>query len=288
MEDFLKNAPLYQQRVLRDDGHEVTTDLFARLPAITAECPECKGKHTFNVELIDDKIPAEYEHHHHILTSPSYHHHIECIKSGGVHCIKYQCKKCNSFVKTFFLLFEEKKAANTEVDEYLIVYVQKIGQYPPYSIDPESVMRSYLDDKDLALYKHGLVSESHGYGIGAFAYYRQIVENKIDDLMGDIESLAGSVDEEMKASFQEARSKTSVAEKINLIYEYLPSKLKPGGENVLKIIYTELSNGLHNKSDDECLRYAQSIKNCLVFLIRRMEEQKAADESFHDSIKNIK
>ncbi len=32
-------------------------------------------------------------------------------------------------------------------------------------------------------YRKGLICENHSYGVGAYSYYRRIIENVIDDLL---------------------------------------------------------------------------------------------------------
>ena len=67
-------------------------------------------------------------------------------------------------------------------------WIIKVGQEPAWSIDIEpyleKIFGKYVND-----YKKGLINESQGYGIGAFAYYRRIVEVIIDELLNDILSL---------------------------------------------------------------------------------------------------
>lgn len=41
-------------------------------------------------------------------------------------------------------------------------------------------------------YKKGLICESHGYGIGAHAYYRRIVENIVNWLLEQVGDLLAS------------------------------------------------------------------------------------------------
>ncbi len=280
MEKFLEEAPLYQKNII-SDGTRIPVTIFHSPPAITTDCPLCKGSYTFNAKSINGEPPEFYE---------GFDPRKSKIEDGNIYHVQYQCKKCNYFIKHFYLLFEEitKEEADHPEDDHIVVYVQKIGQLPPYSIEPESTMTAYLDDKDLALYKNGLITESQSYGIGAFAYYRQVLENKINNLVGDIEGFVESADTEIKARFEEAKKQANTADKIKLIYDYLPGALKPAGNNVLKMIYTELSDGIHNKSDEQCLQSAQAIRGCLVFLIRKIEEQKSTTKAFQNSVEKIK
>lgn len=42
------------------------------------------------------------------------------------------------------------------------------------------------------------------------------------------------------------------------------------GQNVFAIIYRALSEGMHAKSDEECLKAAGSIRVCLAFLVKKI------------------
>jgi hypothetical protein len=54
-------------------------------------------------------------------------------------------------------------------------FVQKVGQFPPWSIRVDRNAEQILG-QHVEIYKRGLTCESQGYGIGAFSYYRRIVE----------------------------------------------------------------------------------------------------------------
>ena len=81
--------------------------------------------------------------------------------------VNYVCAACQLyFVKYMFKVSDDGKS------------IQKTGQYPPWLIEPTESLRAALGER-LDVYKKGLINESQGYGIGAFAYYRRIVEDLI-------------------------------------------------------------------------------------------------------------
>jgi hypothetical protein len=279
METFLENMPLYQKFLIVDDG-VWRLSKFASLPAITAVCPKCSDRHTFNSHLVNNQVPNSYE-------SMGSFNQVRAA-DNSIFRLTYICKKCNHFKKDFFIRFviedyegTDKKGVHNKV------YVTKIGQYPAFSIEPEPTMIAYLDKKNLELYENGIICESQSYGVGAFAYYRQVVENKITSLLDDVEKFLENNNKESREAFKQAKTDQDTAKKIKLVSDYLPSVLKPDGINVLRMIYTALSDGLHNKSDEECLRIAQDLRACLAFLVKKIEEQKSDVKSFKESVKTL-
>jgi hypothetical protein len=138
-------------------------------------------------------------------------------------------------------------------------------------------------------YKRGLICESQGYGIGAFAYYRGIVEEIIEKLLEDIPKLMTGVDQE---KYLEALKRVGAAkradEKIKLVKDLLPSILKPNGKNPLQILYDTLSEGIHGKTDEQCVVLAQNIRMVLVYLVDRLLIVKTADAEFTEGMKKLK
>jgi len=121
--------------------------------------------------------------------------------------------------------------------------------------------------KHQALYRKGLISESQGYGIGAFAYYRRILEEIIDGLLEQVEKLlASSEKESYLAALENVKKTRIVAEKINLVRDLLPPILCPDGKNPLSLLHGILSEGLHADTDERCLELAVETREILIFL----------------------
>ncbi len=77
----------------------------------------------------------------------------------------------------------------------------KVGQYPPLSIEPSAELSKALGEEDTALYKKALVNGNYAFGIGALAYFRRVIENKVNlllDLIGEAAELANFETEELQ------------------------------------------------------------------------------------------
>jgi len=131
--------------------------------------------------------------------------------------------------------------------------MMKVGQYPPWSIEPSKDLKDVLGEHE-STYKKGTICESQGYGIGAFAYYRRIVENIIAQMLADIATL---IDPDKRDTYEAALASVSAsivaAEKINVVKDMLPANLRPGGINPLATLHDALSVGIHTLDDEDCM-----------------------------------
>lgn len=177
--------------------------------------------------------------------------------------LDYRCSNCKKTFKTFALIAFIKSSAK--------VSVAKIGEFPPYGPQtPGRVISMIGLDKDLFL--KGRRCETQGLGIGAFAYYRRVVENQKGRIINQIENVArrlGARDEILKR-FQRAASETQFSKAIDDVKESIPESLLIRGHNPLTLLHTALSEGLHAQTDDECLGYANSIRIVLTDLAERI------------------
>ena len=83
-------------------------------------------------------------------------------------------------------------------EEQEIIYMEKIGQYPGWNIEMDKELEKMLGEHT-KYYKRGLICESQSYGIGAYAYFRRITEDIIDELL---ESILGLVEEDEKNNIE--------------------------------------------------------------------------------------
>jgi hypothetical protein len=163
----------------------------------------------------------------------------------------------------------------------------KVGQQPPYEINPDPTLSKRLGDYS-DLFKKGLICESQGYGIGAFAYYRRIVEAVIDQLLNDIEGLIADDDKaQYTAALQRTKASFVATEKIEVVKHLIPTILRPGGANPLGILHTALSEGIHALSDEECLDRAVAVREAMIFLVHQVAETKSSAQKFNAHIRKL-
>lgn len=236
-----------------------TLDLIEK-PAINMHCPNCKSIQTFN-------MTNEYYKPYGYSNVPS--------DDKKLH-LKYLCQSCKNFEREFNIYVSPN-----------LDYVYKYGQYPEWQIKMDKNFETILG-KHSTTFRKGLVCESQGYGIAAFAYYRRITEEIIDELLESISDLVETENVEKYKIALEATKKTRVTQdKIELVKDLLPSILKPNGINPLGILHSELSEGLHAESDESCLENANHVKSILIFLVNQIIQSKQASKDFSIGMKSL-
>ena len=190
--------------------------------------------------------------------------------------MRYKCQFCKNFERIFYIHLSRN-----------LDFCYKIGQYPSWEINIDGNLEKTLGEHSRT-FKKGLVCESQGYGIGAFAYYRRITEDIIDELLESIFDLVEENNKDKYKSAIEETKKTRITqEKIDLVKDLLPSILRPGGYNPLGVLHSELSEGLHTQTDEVCLEKAAHIRDILTFLVNQIIQSKEAAKSFTSSMQAL-
>jgi len=167
--------------------------------------------------------------------------------------LDYRCKNCGRSSKVFpiFASATTGFAGN----------VLKLGEFPafgPYT--PPRLVSLIGPDRDVFL--KGRRSESQGLGVGAYAYYRRVVENQKDRLLDEIIRVAERVKsgDEVIDTLKAAKQETQFSKAVASAKGVIPETLLIEGHNPLTLLHSALSEGLHAKSDEECLQLATSIR----------------------------
>jgi hypothetical protein len=178
----------------------------------------------------------------------------------------YTCRNCGESTQYYQIIWRED---NPDIFSFV-----KVGQWPPLTIEPSPELEKALGPEDSKLYKKGLVNFQFGYGIGAVAYFRRVLENKINTLLDLIAEAARNenVASEHVERIEAVKKSHRVEDKIVVASEVLPAHLKPGGHNPLDKLYAPLSAGLHGESDDQCLTTFAEARFVLEFLFKNLTE----------------
>ncbi|WP_018456780.1 hypothetical protein [Bradyrhizobium sp. WSM4349] len=180
--------------------------------------------------------------------------------------LSYLCSNCESNQKMFAL----HVAIDRESDGCGKCY--KFGEYPAFGpATPSRLLR--LLKKDREIFLKGRRCEAQGLGIGAFSYYRRVVENQKDMILEQIIAVAQRVGASADAisQLQAAKKETQFTKAIASVRDALPQSLLVGGHhNPLALLHKALSDGLHARSDEHCLELAQDIRLVLADLAERL------------------
>ncbi|PZX91878.1 hypothetical protein DOS84_18260 [Flavobacterium aquariorum] len=255
--EFIEEYSLF--RKYKSEGISKNLQDWKKTP-INMTCNVCKSLQTFN------------------LSNDFYYEGSsqKIFANNRVLNLKYICQSCKNFNRHFYVY------VNENVNEFY-----KVGQFPEWEIKMDKNLEKTLN-KHSPTFRKGLVCESQGYGIGAFAYYRRITEEIIDELLDSISEL---IEEEHKSEYlialEKAKKTRVTQEKIDIVKDLLPTILKPNGMNPLGVLHSELSEGLHASTDEACLENANHIKSILTFLINQIIQSKESAKSFTSSMKSL-
>ena len=208
-------------------------DYTFRLPEIELICENCAGRRHFRApdDEVSTRDPAQ-----------------EVVKSW-----EYWCRNCGLCQKVYSVLFE------CDVGRFV-----KLGEWPPFGPHvPANVIKLIGPDRDLFL--QGRRAESLGLGIGAYTYYRRVVEGQKDRIIDRVVQVARQVklEEETIRTLAAAKGMTSFERAVEAIGHAFPDRLRIETHNPLRLLHGFLSKGVHEMTDDECLERATAARHVL-------------------------
>lgn len=200
--------------------------------------------------------------------------------------IKGICQSCHTSVHYLIRSYSDKKWS--ERSSGIKIFIQKTGQYPPLEVKPDKIVEKYLTEEDLSLYKKAVTSLSFGYGIGAFAYFRRIIENEIKRIIKDISSIEFDGAENIRKAYLLFETNHQMSSLITTITPYLPPSLLIAGDNPIQLLYKQLSEGIHALLEEECLERATLINVILPFVIKKVNEEKFQMTEVVEAMKKLR
>jgi hypothetical protein len=251
--EFLETCPPDVEMAVRERAsgpyQTGTGRTFYRLhaPELDLHCEKCNGTRAF-------KFTRESA--------------IALSKAVSFDELDYECKNCkedNKFRKRFCIAI---------IGEGKVGAVQKIGEYPAYSPVTSRKIFDLIGENHRELFLKGRRAELRGLGIGAFAYYRRIVDDQKDLIIEQLEKVAkrlGALPDVLKI-FARAKVEDQFTNAIKQIKDALPPALFISGHNPLTILYDVLSDGIHDLTDEECLAHAKTVRTLLIALADRISE----------------
>jgi hypothetical protein len=142
-------------------------------------------------------------------------------------------------------------------------------------------------DRDLFL--KGRRCESQGLGIGAFGYYRRVVEQQkqrfIDQVI-KISNILGASEEKL-ASLKLARDESQFSKAMDSLKTSIPETLLIKGRNPFTLLHSALSDGLHEQSDERCLELAHHIRVILVEFAEKINSALSDDKELSEAVDRL-
>ena len=192
----------------------------------------------------------------------------------------YRCKHCEGSQKIFSLLVCLNK--NQEW------FVTKVGEWPPYGPRlPNRVLK--LVQADVECMRLGRRAEAMSFGIGAFAYYRRVVERQKDALFDKVIAVSKKIGAkaELLEALESAKRDFQFSKSLEGFKVAIPDSLLINGENPLTLLHKALSAGIHNDSDQECLSLAHDIRVVLTELAGRSAAILREQSELNEAVKRL-
>lgn len=196
----------------------------------------------------------------------------------GIYVLTYLCSACQL---TRFLCWVEVSRNKS--------WIRKLGQYPPWDISVPRDLAKTLGKDDTVLLKHALASLGVSYGIGACIYFRRVLENQLNKLLEIyLETRMAEKAPQDELEFIRQILNTVVAEeKIRLINKTTAGAIPTFASNPITLSYVKLSDGLHNKSDGECVDIAQAAYGVLVRLLVDLKREQENQQEYKNNIQKL-
>lgn len=160
---------------------------------------------------------------------------------------EYKCKNCGHGPVRYYFYWAKEKFTS-------VFY--KVGQYPELEERVSQTLEEALSAEDLKVYKNALRMRNFNLGIAAVAYMRRVVENQMNDMLEVLRqaALAHNAPPEVLARHEAMMKEKRFSEKVDYAGDLLPENLRPQGKpNPMAILHELSSEGLHAKSDEECV-----------------------------------
>lgn len=194
------------------------------------------------------------------------------IKVKEIDCWDVWNSEASEHVRTgFFLVTLKCKRKDNDILRFVFFrskeLVLKVGQWPSLAdLQFAELGKKYdkvLPKEDLKNLKKAIGLVAHGAGAGSFVYLRRIFENLIFETYQQHTSTV---------SEKEFKSKR-MEDKVEVLKAFLPSQLLE-----MKSIYGILSKGVHELSEEECLRYFAPLKLSIELILDQKIEQEKKRE----------
>ena len=195
--------------------------------------------------------------------------------------LSYICSNCRKTTKTFSLA--AKRKINTNTGE-----CYKLGESPVYGPPtPSRLIKLIGPDREIFL--KGRRCENQGLGIGAFIYYRRVVEDQKNRILDEIIKVSTKlkVKDNIIDKLKEAKLETQFSKALSLAKDTVPEILLINGHNPLTLLHSALSNGVHNQTDEECLAIASSIRLVLSELSERLSQALKDEAELNSAVSKL-
>ncbi len=197
---------------------------------------------------------------------------------------RYTCTNCGGVTRSYWLSLRPTKTEDKRTPPggftrlVLECSILKVGQNPAWQPElPKGVWRPLREGESEDLLARGIACLREGYGIGAAAYFRRVIEDETNAILDQLEAAAAAEDNQPAlAQIRKAREQRESKERLKLASQSIPKMLASGGANPVHILYDALSGPLHGDSEEKSLEVARKTLKALTLILGVLRDHLAA------------
>ena len=285
-EEFITAAPRYVQ---------ASVDGFSPPAKIDFDCPSCEKETTWAKVADEAHLSSTDDGTRKV---PDY-----SIKSVG-----YKWYKCGAGLVT--IIYREvahgsrvvpqrpstgqsRNTMNTPPSAVkILTAVMKVGQYPAPTISIPKGLSKALGDEAAGLYRKALISRNSGYGLAAVGYMRRVVEDKTNELVEVAAQYAESFGAEpavvttIRKAVDSSKC-TPYEDKLKIAATVFPANLLVGSINPLRVLFGDVSQGLHGLSEERCIEIADEIRTVFEYVFEKLRAEVEDRRAFIENVKRL-
>lgn len=305
MKEFLETYPLYKEYLLLEEYKLGNQDYVFKsdFDGINFDyyCEREQGVKPFQIVIEEETKPLKHSPERKDRVIPD--DHFIDDKLNYFVLARGMCKSCEEYSVYFLLNVYSNNPISSIFQNYRNVqldprhaydfpetniYIKKVGcSHQKKVIIKKEITKHFDRETNNWLFKAKSSLES-GFGIGAFAYCRRIIEKELITIIQEIRSLPDSNALEIGKLLEEYEDNPRTSTIYDNIIKYLPGSLKSLQDNPISLLYKQTSEGLHNLTEAECLERAGNIIRILEFTISKIKEEKSEIKDVKDAIKNLR
>ena len=280
--ELLLNDGLYDKKTITQETEEDWIKLLRGDIRISCYCPKCKDKRVF---ILDPPLTQKINRNGEIskladyLVDQKHLYNMNHMPRPGVYDQNekdewfWRQNDLEGLTRIITLSFRCAMNDSHKLDFFLSTgadFVEKVGQKPSVadlSLEEMNRYKKVTSEQSLKELKRAIGLNAHGIGVGAYVYLRRIFERIIEKVKSS--AIA-------KGDFQEGDfTGKRIDEMIAMLKKDLPDTMVDN-----KVFYKIVSKGIHELSEEECIKYFPVLRDAIILILRewqmKQDEQEAA------------
>lgn len=271
--EFLLVVPLYAEITFVDDQCWKVVDLLYFGGTYDSFCPKCGRDSTFQV-IVGERPPGftRNDAREKMLKAHGANPEFPALETN-IYRVHARCTRQNAHTQDFLFFIDRRLVTGEAGTCHTESFIQKIGQQPSFADLHISKIKRYapvLTKPQLRELNRAIGLASHDVGVGSYVYLRRVFEGLIEEAHEAAKVTEGWDDD--------VYFRSRVGERIALLKHHLPSFLVEHPK-----MYSLLSKGVHELSEEECLAHFDTLRIGVELILDEKLERKERERKVRDA-----